>query len=142
MMKNKNPGFITEHLYRAVRSEGPVIIILSSSEDLFSLLHSPPSTLIYGMLVKKKKFKAQLKHKRNALKIKKMIKKPDRACGTTDMESPLVLWGQFKISWHLSHHRPLWMKLSNTLATADQSTHMKIINKVWTASCRTKIKRC
>ena len=90
MMKNKNPGFITEHLYRAVRSEGPVIIILSSSEDLFSLLHSPPSTLIYGMLVKKKKFKAQLKHKRNALKIKKMIKKQDRAYGTTDMESPLA----------------------------------------------------
>jgi hypothetical protein len=32
-MKNKNPGFISEHLYRAVRSEGPVIITLSSSED-------------------------------------------------------------------------------------------------------------
>ena len=32
-MKNKHPGFISEHLYRAVRSEGPVIITLYSSED-------------------------------------------------------------------------------------------------------------
>lgn len=33
MLKNKHPGFITEHLYRAVRSEGPVITISFSSGD-------------------------------------------------------------------------------------------------------------
>ncbi len=34
MMKNKHPGFITEHIYRAARSEGPVPLSLLSSEDL------------------------------------------------------------------------------------------------------------
>jgi hypothetical protein len=33
IMKNKHPGFLTEHLYRAVRSEGPVIIVSFSLED-------------------------------------------------------------------------------------------------------------
>jgi hypothetical protein len=33
MMKAKKPGIIFEHIARAVRSEGPVILALDSSED-------------------------------------------------------------------------------------------------------------
>jgi hypothetical protein len=41
--------------------------------------------LIFGMQAKKKKYRAQLKHKKNALKIRRMIKKLDRAYGIIDM---------------------------------------------------------
>ena len=48
-----------------------------------------------------------------------MIKKQDRAYGTTDMESPLAPWDQYKILWHLLHHKVLWTKHSNILGIAD-----------------------
>ena len=86
MLKNKNPGFITEHIYRAVRTEGPVIIKLSSLEDRFSLSLWHLLTPIYGILVKKKKPKVQLKLKKNVSKIKNRNKKQDKVYGSTDLE--------------------------------------------------------
>ena len=42
LMKNKHPGFVTEHLYRTVRSEGPVTRHSFSFEDRSDSSSSQP----------------------------------------------------------------------------------------------------
>lgn len=73
MMKAKKPGFIFEHIARAVRSEGPVSNPIFSSEDLSSSLVSVHSMPISGTPEKKKKNKLQSTLRRRRPKTKRMI---------------------------------------------------------------------
>lgn len=86
MMKAKNPGAIWEYTARAVRSEGPVITALFSSEDHSSSSPSAPSTPISGTPAKKTKKKHLPATKRKDLPTKKTIRKPTMSYGSTGSE--------------------------------------------------------
>ena len=84
MMKAKKPGVLFEHLAKAVRSEGPVIHLSFSSEDLSSSSFCPQLMPIFGTLAKRLKRKLQLKLKRRRLKTKRTIKQLETRFGLTD----------------------------------------------------------
>ncbi len=142
MMKNKHPGFITEHIYRAVRSEGPVNITTFSSEaqsDWFSL---QPLTLISGIPENKKKFRLPSKPKRRKLRMKRTIKLHKTLFGTTDLTLPLDLSVQFKTSWPSLLLKEHSTKPSSTLDTPEQWAFMRIITKVLMELHQMRTKKC
>ena len=84
MMKAKRPGVLFEHLAKAVRSEGPVHIFLSSSEALSSSSSSLQSMPTFGIQVKRKKLQLLPKLKPRKSKTKLMTRQLETLYGSTD----------------------------------------------------------
>ena len=141
-MKAKQPGFLFEHLARAVRSEGPVRITLPSSEAQLSSSVSPPSTLTSGTPARRRRNRPLPLPRRRRRKMKKMTNWLVILYGTTGSTWPLAHFVLFKTSWLLSLRRLLSTEPLSTSATREPSAHTRTTNKVWMEWLLTKIGRC